>query len=58
MDGGGGDTSASLPCEGASTGYAVGDCAVDFTLFDEAGVERSLYDYAGDVILLDFTAFW
>ena len=51
-------TVAPSPCEGETVGYAVGECAVDFTLFDETGVERSLYDYAGQVILLEFSAFW
>ena len=58
-DGGTDDTAtAPLPCAGKTTGYDVGDCAVDFTLYDYEGIERSLYDYAGQVILLDFSAFW
>lgn len=35
-----------------------GDPAPDFTLLDADGVGHSLSDYAGDVILLDLSAFW
>ena len=38
----------------AKVGYSL----KDFTLTDNQGIERSLYDYAGQVILLDFSAFW
>jgi len=32
--------------------------APDFTLPDQDGTERSLYDYRGDVVLIDFWASW
>ena len=35
-------------------GYQVGDVVDDFTLSDADGVSHSLYDYAGQVIVLDF----
>lgn len=33
-------------------------CGVDFTLVDENGDERSLYDFRGRPVLLDFSAVW
>ena len=36
----------------------LGDIATDFTLLDEDGVEHSLYDFWGKVILLNFSAMW
>ncbi len=50
----GGDTAAP----DGSFGVALGDCAEDFTLVDQDGVEVALYDHAGKVILLDLSAMW
>jgi peroxiredoxin len=36
----------------------VGSEAVDFTLQDLSGVEHTLSDYRGDVVLLAFFAAW
>jgi thiol-disulfide isomerase/thioredoxin len=33
-------------------------CGRDFTLVDEEGVTRSLHDYRGQVLLIDFTSPW
>ena len=33
-------------------------CGRDFTLLDENGDERSLYDFRGRAIMLDFSAVW
>ena len=55
---GGDDTAAATPCEGETPGTGVGECATDFTLVDQDGVNRSLYDYYGQVIVLDFSPFW
>ena len=52
------DTAVELePCVGRETGTGVGDCAEDFTRVDSSGQEHSLYDFAGDVLLLDFSGF-
>ena len=37
--------------------YGVGDTVADFTLSDPDGVEYSLYDYAGQVVVLSFFRF-
>ena len=50
-------TTPALPCEGVKTGVHVGDCGPDFTLLDSTGAPISLYDYAGEVILLDLSGF-
>ncbi len=34
--------------------YGVGDTVSDFTLYDPDGVGYSLYDYAGQVVVLSF----
>lgn len=47
----------STPCEGREVGIQVGQCATDFTLVDQNGDTQTLYDYAGQVILLDFSGF-
>ena len=39
-------------------GTAVGDCAQDFALQDSDGVTWTLHEQAGDVVLLDLSAFW
>ena len=36
----------------------VGDTATDFTLPDGAGVDHSLYDSMGDVVLITFSDPW
>jgi peroxiredoxin len=39
-------------------GYAPGEHACDFTLFNHKNQNISLYDYKGKVILLDFSTMW
>ena len=39
-------------------GTEVGDCAQDFALQDSDGVTWTLHEQAGNVILLDLSAFW
>lgn len=39
-------------------GTAEGDCAQDFALQDADGVTWTLHEQAGNVILLDISAFW
>lgn len=51
------DPPAAL-CAGQVVGTAVGECAPDFTLLDKDGVAHTLYDHAGDVIVLDFSTMW
>ena len=43
---------------GAIAGGNVGDVATDFTLWDETGTYHSLYDYWGQIIVLNFGALW
>jgi len=38
--------------------YSVGDTVANFTLNDISGNPVSLYDYQGEVILLNFFATW
>jgi len=40
------------------TGVNLHNIAPDFTLPDQNGVERSLYDYQGKLVLIDFWASW
>lgn len=50
---------AALICSGLAWGAnEVGDTATDFTLPDGNGVDHSLYDYTGDVILVTFWDPW
>lgn len=39
-------------------GYQVGDRAPNFGAADQTGTERSLYDFRGQYVLLDFSAMW
>jgi len=39
-------------------GTGVGDCAQDFALEDSDGVTWTLHEQAGNVVLLDLSAFW
>jgi len=39
-------------------GIELGDCAPDFTLPDADGVDVSLSDYAGELILINCSAVW
>ena len=39
-------------------GTQVGDCAPDFTLPDRDGVDVSLSDFEGDLILINCSAVW
>ena len=45
------------PCEGKPTGTDIGLCAENFTLQDKDGQMVSLYDFYGDVIYLDLSAY-
>ena len=45
------------PCAGREVGTEVGKCAQNFTLIDADGVEVSLYDFYGQVIVLDLSGF-
>ena len=36
---------------------AIGDCAENFTIVDQNGDERSLYEFYGDVIMMDLSGF-
>lgn len=53
-----GTSSTADPCAGRTVGTSVGDCALDFTLIDRDGVSYTLSDYAGSVIVVDFSAMW
>ena len=48
---------AANPCQGATVGSQVGECAPDFTLTGASGDSTHLYDFLGDVVLLDFSGF-
>ena len=50
-----GDSQVFAPVE---CGYAVGDIACDFELPDTTGGMTRLYDFKGDVIVLDFSTAW
>ncbi|RMF71482.1 MAG: TlpA family protein disulfide reductase, partial [Acidobacteria bacterium] len=39
-------------------GYDLWTCGQDFTLQDEFGETHSLYEYRGQVVMLDFSAWW
>ena len=45
-------------CDGRTVGTTVGACAQDFTLLDANGTAVTLSDFAGDVIVIDFSAMW
>ncbi|MFT5686073.1 MAG: hypothetical protein ACI8RZ_007028 [Myxococcota bacterium] len=47
----------SNPCEGKTVGIDLGDCATNFALVDADGTTHELYDYAGQVLMLDFSGF-
>ena len=38
--------------------YSVGDTAANFTLYDVDGIQHNLYDYMGEVVLLNFYTTW
>ncbi len=44
--------------ETPQTGFQVGDTATNFTAKDQNNQDVSLYDYAGQVILFEFSADW
>jgi len=50
-----GDSRGFTPVE---CGYSVGDIACDFELPDATGGVTHLYDFKGDVIVLDFSTAW
>ena len=45
------------PCTDSKLGTSEGFCGEDFTLLNSAEESISLYDYVGDVILLDLSGF-
>jgi peroxiredoxin len=47
-----------LPATPARAFVSVGEVMPDFTLLDVNGVPVSLYDYAGDIIVVNFFATW
>ena len=49
---------ATAPCADRAVGTGIGGCAPDFTLLDADGAPWTLYEHAGDVILVDFSAMW
>lgn len=49
---------APVPCAGQTLGTAIGECAPDFSLLDADGASHALYEHAGDLIVLDFSAMW
>lgn len=50
-------TSDVAPCTDQKIGTGVGLCGEDFTLLNSSKEAISLYDFAGDVILLDLSGF-
>jgi hypothetical protein len=50
-------TSGVALCTDQKTGTSVGFCGEDFTLLNSNKEAISLYDFAGDVILLDLSGF-
>ena len=50
-------TPIPVPCTDQKTGIDVGYCGEDFTLLNSKEEAVSLYDFAGDVILLDLSGF-
>jgi len=42
----------------AQAAYELGDTVADFTLDDLQGVPTNLYDFAGDIIVINFFATW
>ena len=51
-------TDLNITASDAVFGSDIGEIATDFTLQDQDGDNVSLYDYHGQVILMDFTADW
>jgi len=51
-------TDLNITASDAVFGSDVGEIAANFTLQDQNGDNVSLYDYHGNVILMDFTADW
>lgn len=47
-----------VPGDLAGTGYREGDIAYDFTVVDQFGDEVQLYQFYGQVIVLDLFAEW
>ena len=50
-------TTDVVPCTDKKTGTMEGVCGEDFTLLNSAEEAISLYDFVGDVILLDLSGF-
>lgn len=53
-------TGPAAECLSGSLGFGTseGDCAEDFALQDSDGASWTLHEQAGNVILLDLSAFW
>ncbi len=49
---------AGLIAAGAQAGVRPGDFAIDFTAMNWDGTYIHLWDYLGDVIVLDFSTLW
>ncbi len=47
-----------VPADLAGTGWSNGDIATNFTLTDQFGDEVELYQFYGQVIVLDVFAYW
>jgi len=55
---GSGNSFGSAPADLAGNGYSVGSVAYNMTMIDQHGNDVELYDYYGQVILLDVFAEW
>ncbi len=49
---------SDVPADLAGTGWSNGDVANNFTLVDQFGDEVELYQFYGQVIVLDVFAYW
>ena len=47
-----------LVLAGSAAGYELGDTVADFTLPDLAGIDVSLHDHQGEIIVLNFFTTW
>lgn len=47
-----------LPDQSSPIGHAIGDYAPDFIALDQSGRHRALSEFAGQFVILDFSAIW